>query len=235
MNITGTKSYVQVEDDDGNIARFDGETCLGNFYAYADYIHWIRHKGEPTDKDRIDLIYKATQYGKNNDTKILFFDVNDKVMFETELRLKTEAYRSKTYYAFMVVMVSSLFFGTLLLAVLDETSPTFNMVINIAVGLIAAPFLFYGFLVWRFKVVAEGDAMTVIPGLGRKYSFHTSEITRIIRKTKMDFGWEVVEKVRIYTKHKHVSLNRNMEGLEEMDAFLKRHVAQEKVITKLRR
>ena len=31
MKVTGTKGYVQVEDDNGNIARFDGEVCLGAF------------------------------------------------------------------------------------------------------------------------------------------------------------------------------------------------------------
>ncbi len=28
MVITGTKSYVQIEDDEGNIARFSGESLL---------------------------------------------------------------------------------------------------------------------------------------------------------------------------------------------------------------
>ena len=38
MKITGTKWYVQIEDDNGNIARFDGEVCFGVFYAYADSV-----------------------------------------------------------------------------------------------------------------------------------------------------------------------------------------------------
>ena len=29
MKITGTKSYIQIEEENGNIARFDGEACLG--------------------------------------------------------------------------------------------------------------------------------------------------------------------------------------------------------------
>ena len=33
MKITGTKCYIQIEDDNGDIARFDGEACLGVFYA----------------------------------------------------------------------------------------------------------------------------------------------------------------------------------------------------------
>ena len=71
MKITGTKCYIQIEDDNGDIARFDGEACLGVFYADAEPVQWIRHRGEAADKDRIDLIYRATRYGKNNDIKIL--------------------------------------------------------------------------------------------------------------------------------------------------------------------
>ena len=52
MKITGTRSYIQIEEENGNIARFDGEACLGEFYAYASPIRWIRHRGEVTDGDR---------------------------------------------------------------------------------------------------------------------------------------------------------------------------------------
>ena len=97
MKVTGTKGYVQVEDDNGNIARFDGEVCLGRFYAYADSVRWIQHAGEATDQDRLDLIYQATRYGKNCGEKILFFDDDGKVLFETELGLRTEVYWSKSY------------------------------------------------------------------------------------------------------------------------------------------
>lgn len=40
MKVTGTKCYVQIEDDAGNIARFDGEVCFGEFCALADSIEW---------------------------------------------------------------------------------------------------------------------------------------------------------------------------------------------------
>ena len=49
MKITGTKSYIQIEEENGNIARFDGEACLGEFYAYASPVRWVRHRGEATD------------------------------------------------------------------------------------------------------------------------------------------------------------------------------------------
>lgn len=37
IKITGTKGYVQIEDN-GNIARFNGELCDDGFYAKADSI-----------------------------------------------------------------------------------------------------------------------------------------------------------------------------------------------------
>ena len=97
MKVTGTKCYVQIEDDAGNIARFDGEVCFGEFCALADSIEWVRHSGEATEQDRIDLIYQATRYGKDTGTRILFFSSDGQVMFEDELGLKTEVYCSKTY------------------------------------------------------------------------------------------------------------------------------------------
>ena len=72
MNITGTKWYVQIEDDNGSIARFNGELCSGGFYAEADSVQWIRHKGEAADKDRIDLIRKVNDYVKNCSFKVFF-------------------------------------------------------------------------------------------------------------------------------------------------------------------
>ena len=81
MKISGTKSYIQIEDENGNIARFVGESCFGEFYAYASPVQWVRHRGRVTDEDRMDLIYRATRYGKENGTRILFFDDDRSVMF----------------------------------------------------------------------------------------------------------------------------------------------------------
>ena len=232
MNITGTKWYVQIEDDNGNIARFDGELGSDGFYADADSVQWVRHKGEATDKDRIDLIYRATQYGKNSDIKILFFHADNKVMFETELGLKTEVYWSKTYLVDVFVMVFSLIFPAVLVAMLDVASMMFSTVFTIITVLLASPFLVWGFLICRFRVTAEGNVITVIPGAGRKYTFPMDEITGIVRKTKLDSGWEEIEKIRIQTKTKHISLNDNMTGIRDMDAYLMRHTDAGKIITK---
>ena len=72
MNITGTKWYVQIEDDNGNIARFDGELGSDGFYADADSVQWVRHKGEATEKDRIVLIRQAAEYVKILEFKVFF-------------------------------------------------------------------------------------------------------------------------------------------------------------------
>ena len=48
----------------------------------------------------------------------------------------------------------------------------------------------------------------------------------------MDSGWEMIQKVRFYIKDKRVSLNQNMTGIEDMDAYLMRHVDAEKITTK---
>ena len=235
MKVTGTKGYGQIEDDNGNIARFDGEACLGSFYAYADSVRWIRHAGEATDQDRLDLIYKATRYGKNCGKKVLFFDDGGKVLFETKLGLKTEVYWSKTYYVIVAVAVFSLIFPVVLITVLDIASLMFSIVFASVSVLLASPFLAWGFRIWRFRVTTEGAIVTVRPTAGREYTFHVDEVTRIIRKTRIDFGWETIKKIKVYTKTRHMSLNDNMTGIEDMDAYFLRHTDPDKIITKRRK
>ena len=235
VKVTGTKGYVQIEDDNGNIARFDGEVCLGRFYAYADSVRWIRHAGEATDKDRLNLIYQATRYGKNCGEKILFFDDDGKVLFETELGLKTEVYWSKTHLVIVAVAVLSLVFPVALLVVLDLVSLMFAIVFASVSALLVSPFLVWGFQIWRFRLTAEGAIITVRPTAGRKYTFPVDDVTRIIRKTKTDSGWEEIKKIRVYTKTRHLSLNDNMTGIEDMDAYFLRHISPDKIITKKRK
>lgn len=232
MKITGTRGYIQIEDDDGTVARFDGESCLGGFYAYADFVCWVRYQGEKTDKDRLSLIYRATRYGKENHIRILFFDKNYKVMFETELGLKTEVYRSNDAFIWMAVVVLSLCFSALLIEILDVADPVYSLVVNSAAGLSAILLLFYNFMARRYRIVAEGDVMTVTPGLGRAYSFPVSEIVRVLRETEPDFGWQTTKKITIDTGYRQISLNRGMDGIDDMDAYLIRHIDREKIITK---
>ncbi len=234
MKVTGTKCYVQIEDDAGNIARFDGEVCFGEFCALADSIEWVRHSGEATEQDRIDLIYQATRYGKDTGTRILFFSSDGQVMFEDELGLKTEVYCSKTYLVIVAVVVVSLLFPALLIAVLDVASLKFTIGLGVVTVLLASPFLVWALQIWRFRITAEGAVVTVRPAAGRTWQFSASDITRVVRKVKMGSCWEMVQKVRFYTKDKRVSLNQTMTGIEDMDAYLLRHVDAKRITTKKR-
>lgn len=48
----------------------------------------------------------------------------------------------------------------------------------------------------------------------------------------MDSGWEMIQRVRFYTGGKRVSLGQSMTGIEDMDAYLMRHVDAEKITTR---
>lgn len=234
MKITGTRSYIQIEEENGNIARFDGEACLGEFYAYASPIRWIRHRGEATDGDRIDLIYRATRYGKETDTRVLFFDVDGSVMFETELGLKTEVCFFKGQLLFPVVVVLSLLFSALLIAALNVVSPGFYLAFCVGFLIFASPFLIWMLRICRFRLVAEGCDVTFTPSFGRGDRFPVSAITRVVRRTRKDCGCEEVKKIRIYTDSRRITITREMEGIDDMDAYLLRHVDAEKIITRRR-
>lgn len=234
MKITGTRSYIQIEEENGNIARFDGEACLGEFYAYASPIRWIRHRGEATDGDRIDLIYRATRYGKETDTRVLFFDVDGSVMFETELGLKTEVCFFKGQLLFPVVVVLSLLFSALLIAALNVVNPGFYLAFCVGSLIFASPFLIWMLRICRFRLVAEGCDVTFTPVFGRRDRFPVSAITRVVRRTRKDCGCEEVIKIRIYTDSRRIIITREMEGIDDMDAYLLRHMDAEKIITRRR-
>ena len=224
MKITGTKSYIQVEDDSGNIARFDGEVCLNGFYAVADSICWLKHQGEVTDEDRVQLIYKATQYGRDYDIKVLFFDHDNKVMFEKELELSTEVYWAKNNLIFIAVILLSMIAPIILVAVLDVVSAMFLFILSIGAFIFISPFILWGMSICRFLVKTKGDEMTIRPTLGKTYSFPVSEIEKVVRKTKNLYGWEECQKIIIYIRNKKIILRRSMEGFDDIDAYLLRHV-----------
>lgn len=234
MKITGTKSYIQIEEENGNIARFDGEACLGEFYTYASPVRWIRHRGEATDGDRIDLIYRATRYGKETDTRVLFFDIDGSVMFETELGLKTEVCFFKGQLLFPVVVVLSLLFSVLLIAALNVVSPGFYLAFCVGSLIFASPFFIWMLRICRFRLVAEGCDVTFTPSFGRNDRFSVSAITRVVRSTRKDYGCEEVIKIRIYTDSRRIIITREMEGIDDMDAYLLRHMDAEKIITRRR-
>ena len=59
-------------------------------------------------------------------------------------------------------------------------------------------------------------------------------ITRVVRSTRKDYGCEEVKKIRIYTDSRRITITREMEGIDDMDAYLLRHVDAEKIITRRR-
>ena len=149
--------------------------------------------------------------------------------------MKTEVYWSKTHLVIVAVAVLSLVFPVALLVVLDLVSLMFAIVFASVSALLVSPFLVWGFQIWRFRLTAEGAIITVRPTAGRKYTFPVDDVTRIIRKTKTDSGWEEIKKIRVYTKTRHLSLNDNMTGIEDMDAYFLRHISPDKIITKKRK
>ena len=79
---------------------------------------------------------------------------------------------------------------------------------------------------------AGGGGVAVVYLTGQFNRQKVDEITGIVRKVRMDSGWEVILKIKIRTKEKRVSLNENMTGVEDMDAYLIRHIDAEKITVK---
>ena len=237
MKITGSRWELQIEDDNGNVAGFSGEACPGEFLADAASLCWIRHKGEAAQGDGMDLIRKVTEYTKDSSCRVLFFDADQKILFEDELELKTEAYLSKTYLIFLAAVVVPLAFVAALLTMLDEIERMVRLLTDLVMLLAAMPFLFLMLRVVRLHVAARGAVMTVRPTIGRTYSFPLSEITKVIRKVRPDpMGAPItrasIKKLTICTKARRVVLCESITGIEAIDAYLARHVDPEHIVTK---
>ena len=98
MKITGSRWELQIEDDNGNVAGFSGEACPGEFLADAASLCWIRHKGEAAQGDGMDLIRKVTEYTKNSSCRVLFFDADQKILFEDELENTRSSVKDVSYF-----------------------------------------------------------------------------------------------------------------------------------------
>ena len=155
-------------------------------------------------------------------------------MFETELGLKTEVCFFKGQLLFPVVVVLSLLFSALLIAALNVVSPGFYLAFCVGSLIFASPFLIWMLRICRFRLVAEGCDVTFTPVFGRRDRFPVSAITRVVRRTRKDCGCEEVKKIRIYTDSRRITITREMEGIDDMDAYLLRHVDAEKIITRRR-
>ena len=66
MKITGTRSYMDVEMDDGKMVRIQGELLMNGFLAYSDtIIEWELPKGEPINEEsKRNIIQKVLEVSK---------------------------------------------------------------------------------------------------------------------------------------------------------------------------
>ena len=165
----------------------------------------------------MDLIRRVTEYTKDSSCRVLFFDADQKILFEDELELKTEAYLSKTYLIFLAAVVVPLVFVAALLTMLDEIDRMVRLIIDLVMLLAAMPFLFLMLRVVRLHVAARGAVMTVRPTIGRT----GAPITRAS-----------IKKLTICTKARRVVLCESITGIEAIDAYLARHVDPEHIVTK---
>ena len=145
--------------------------------------------------------------------KILFFDNDNKVMFEAELGLKTEVYWAKNALIFIAVILLSMIFPIVFIAVLDVVSSMFLFALSVGAIIFVSLFILWGISICRFQMIAKGDDITMRP-----------VITRVERKVKNVYGWQECVKIVIYIKNKKITLRRSMIGFDDMDAYLLRHV-----------
>ena len=231
MEITGDRGQVQIEDE-GNIARFYGELCSNGFYADAGSILWLKKKGEATEEDRLNLIHKVIRHQQNDSFKILFSDDEGRLLFEEEIGLKIQAGWPKLgYYVLMAAVLVGLWLPILLMEILDLADPLFRITFELPSVVLTGLILIFGFGIGRFRITAEGNRITVRPAAGRSYSFSVDEITRVNRRVRKKLRQYEIRRITIYTKSKRVTLNQRMCGIVDIDCYLMRHVAPERILT----
>lgn len=106
----------------------------------------------------------------------------------------------------------------------------------ICFALLVTPF--FCFSVWAkfFRVTVKENVITVQRGIGTKYSFPVSEITKATRRlnhTKLGNTENItMGKITIKTKSHKVSVDSLMLNVEKMDAFIREQVSPDLIITK---
>lgn len=72
MKITGTRSYMRVQMDDGRIVKIDGELVVGGFVAESESIKkWEQPAGIPIDEETKAYIIKKVLEESAKDTSYL--------------------------------------------------------------------------------------------------------------------------------------------------------------------
>lgn len=76
------------------------------------------------------------------------------------------------------------------------------------------------------------DTITVRRGIGKGYSFHVNEITKVVRRVNRNTNLGTLVKVTIYTKSRHVSVETLMTGFEKMESYIAENVDPQKIVVK---
>lgn len=107
------------------------------------------------------------------------------------------------------------------------------------VGIIVCAVFFSPFLVgalwgYRFRVIVRQDTITVRQGIGKEYSFHVNEITKVVRRINRNSIAGTLNKTTIYTKSRHVSVETLMVGYDKMESYISENVDPQKIVIKER-
>lgn len=92
-----------------------------------------------------------------------------------------------------------------------------SMVGTIVSAVLFSPFLVGALCGYRFRIIVCQDAITVRRGIGKGYSFHVNEITKVVRRVNRNTNLGTLVKVTIYTKSRHVSVETLYENEVQFD------------------
>lgn len=92
-----------------------------------------------------------------------------------------------------------------------------SMVGTIVSAVLFSPFLVGALCGYRFRIIVCQDTITVRRGIGKGYSFHVNEITKVVRRVNRNTNLGTLVKVTIYTKSRHVSVETLYENEVQFD------------------
>ena len=104
----------------------------------------------------------------------------------------------------------------------------------IVFAVVCSPLLVGALWGYRFRIIVCQDTITVRRGIGKGYSFHVNEITKVVRRVNRNTNLGTLVKVTIYTKSRHVSVETLMTGFEKMESYIAENVDPKKIVTKER-
>lgn len=227
IRLTVERHCVQVEDQDKAV-RFFGDLSLEGFFAEAGSVEWIRYRGSTPEQDRDELIRKVLRHQRDKRFKIVFLDENYAPLYKDELGWSVDSHLPAFYWA--VTLGLLLFLGLMAFSLrnVEGVNPALNLVCA-AYAIPLAALTLWGS---RFRLTVEGRLITVRRAAGKKYSFSTDEITKVIRRVQIDMGGIWTDRVTIYAKSRRVSVSSYLTDMEKLDRFLLWYVSGRKIVTK---